>query len=112
MRIKSNAMKLKINLTLDGALITRAKRYARKKGISVSALIESLLSGAVLKEEQRFSQRWQEKFKLAEKDSSRMQNLKERYFSSIFVIFSFLTENGIGCSCQIISIFPLTLSRR
>ena len=72
-------MKQKINLTLDGELITRAKRFARKKGISVSALIESLLSGAVLKDEKRFSQKWQGKFKLAEKDSARMQKLRDRY---------------------------------
>ncbi len=79
MRIRGNTMKQKINITLDGELITRTKRYARKKGISVSALIESLLTGAVLKDEKRFSQKWQGKFKLAEKDSARMHKLKERY---------------------------------
>lgn len=72
-------MKQKINLTLDGELISRTKRYARKKGISVSALIESLLDGAVSKEDSRFSQKWQGKFKLADKDSVRMHKLKERY---------------------------------
>ena len=72
-------MKQKINLTLDGELITKTKRYARKRGISVSALIESLLSDAVLKDEERFSQKWQGKFKLAEKDDARMRKLKERY---------------------------------
>lgn len=72
-------MKKKINLTLDGKLITRTKRYARKNGISVSRLIETLLSQTVTEKEQLFSQKWQGKFNLAEKDEPRMQKLKERY---------------------------------
>lgn len=72
-------MKHKINLTLEGELITYTKRYARKQGVSVSRLIESLLSNVVVEENELFSQKWQGKFKLAEKDDPRMQKMKERY---------------------------------
>ncbi len=72
-------MKQKINLTLDSNLIIRTKRYARKHGISVSRLIEMLLSDSVTDETGSFSAKWQGKFKLAEKDEPRMAKLKERY---------------------------------
>ena len=60
-------MKQKINLTLDVEHITRTKRFARKKGIFISPIIESLLVETVLKDEKRFSQKWQGKFKLTQK---------------------------------------------
>jgi len=48
---KSIIMSVKLNLTIDDTLVSRAKVYAAKKQTSVSKLIEALL----LKEIEKFN---------------------------------------------------------
>jgi hypothetical protein len=37
----------KLTLSLDPAVITRAKRYAKQRGVSVSAMVETYLAAVV-----------------------------------------------------------------
>lgn len=72
-------MKKKLNLTINHNVIERSKNYARKNGISVSELIENLLESALEQDKGSFTQKWTGKLKLADKDDSRFNNLKNRY---------------------------------
>ena len=38
-------MTTKLTLSLDPAVITRAKRYAKQRGVSISAMVETYLAG-------------------------------------------------------------------
>jgi post-segregation antitoxin (ccd killing protein) len=73
-------MKAKLTVTIDEELIPKAKRYARKRGLSVSELIETSLR-AVTEEPEgtTFSQRWRGKFQPAEREDERYQALAKRY---------------------------------
>ena len=60
-------MKKKLTITIDPELITVAKRYARTRGMSLSALIEQYLAETTHRDEESFAQRWRGKFRPAEK---------------------------------------------
>ena len=51
-------MKSKLTITLDSDLIPVAKRYARSKGVSLSAVIEQALREATGKNEPTFAEKW------------------------------------------------------
>ena len=73
-------MKQKLTITVDEELIPLAKRYARSKGVSLSALVEQSLREATAKHETSFAQRWRGKFKLAERTGDpRYEYLVEKY---------------------------------
>jgi hypothetical protein len=81
-------MKQRQTFTLSPEVSLRAKRYARRRGLSLSSLVEQLLwektgtggapqgKGA---EESSFSQRWTGKGRLTKKDDKRTRNLREKY---------------------------------
>ncbi|NNE91232.1 MAG: hypothetical protein HKN23_06255 [Verrucomicrobiales bacterium] len=58
-------MKTKLTLTVEKDLIEQAKTIAHAQDTSVSSLVESFLSGLILKRKESFSQRWQGSFKQA-----------------------------------------------
>ncbi|MDZ7764753.1 MAG: DUF6364 family protein [Melioribacteraceae bacterium] len=72
-------MKTKINLTIKSKLIPRSKEYAKKKGKSVSQLVEELLERALKQDETKFSERWLGKIKVSDKKDERLDYLKKRY---------------------------------
>ncbi|MCF8243326.1 MAG: DUF6364 family protein [Melioribacteraceae bacterium] len=72
-------MKTKLNLTINSELVPRSKRYAKKRGKSVSQLVEDLLEHALNKDEISFSEKWLGKFSLADKENKRFKYLKNRY---------------------------------
>jgi len=61
-------VKQKLTITMDSELVPVAKRYAKSKGVSLSALIEQALRDAtVQRDDVPFGTKWRGKFKLAEK---------------------------------------------
>lgn len=74
-------MKAKLTLTIDRALIPRAKRYARGRGVSLSALVESALAEMTAAEEHRsFAERWRGCLQLKRRgDDPRFRALLEKY---------------------------------
>ncbi len=74
-------MKKKLTITVDPELIPVAKRYARSRGMSLSALIEKYLAETTRREEESFASRWRGKFRPAEKHGDpRYEFLKKKYF--------------------------------
>lgn len=81
-------MKQRQTFTLSPEVSLRAKRYARRHGLSLSSLVEDLLrektetkgagEGKATKEPS-FSQRWAAKGKLSSKEDQRAQRLREKY---------------------------------
>lgn len=59
-------MKQKLTITVDAELLSRAKRYARSQGVSLSALIERSLRTVAGGDAPSFSARWRGKFREAE----------------------------------------------
>ncbi len=55
-------MKSKLTITVDSELIPAAKRYARSKGVSLSAVIEQALREATDTSEPPFMEYWRERF--------------------------------------------------
>ncbi len=77
-------MKTRITLTIDPAIVRRAKRIAHVRGTNVSALVETLVRAAPLAEEpkaQPFARRWAGKFHIATSTTPdpRLDALKARY---------------------------------
>ena len=72
-------MKTKLTVTVDEALVPKAKRYARQRGMSLSQLIETSLRSATEGEETTFSQRWRGKFESANRSDERYKALARRY---------------------------------
>jgi hypothetical protein len=72
-------MKSKMTLAIDKELIPQSKKYAKKRGISVSQLVEELLRESIQNDRPSFSTRWRGKFKVVEKDDAKFAKLKGRY---------------------------------
>lgn len=72
-------MKTKLTVTVDRDVLPRAKRYARARGVSLSALIEDALRRMTAEEEASFSQRWRGSLELAKGDDERFRALLEKY---------------------------------
>jgi hypothetical protein len=72
-------VKRKVTITLDERLIPRAKALARRRGLSLSALIERALSAHASPGEQPFSVRWRGKFRRADRDEERYRTLARKY---------------------------------
>lgn len=60
-------MKSKLTLTIDEQLLPAAKRYAAKRGRSLSGVVEEALAQLVQKDAPSFSEKWRGKFRPAEK---------------------------------------------
>ena len=74
-------MKAKLTLTIDGALLPVAKRYAGLRGISLSQVVEQTLRKLTeaATPDRRFSRRWRGALAPATKDSARYRMLAKRY---------------------------------
>lgn len=72
-------MKKKLTITVDEDLLPRAKSYARSRGLSLSAVVEEALRSLAGAEQPSFSERWQGKFTLAERDGDRYRYLVKKY---------------------------------
>ena len=72
-------MKTKLNLTIDEDLVPKTKAFARKKGMSVSELVEEYLKKITDQPSLSFSEKWCGKFTISEKKRPRFEKLKDRY---------------------------------
>ena len=72
-------MKSKLTLTINREIIGKAKIFVRRRGTSISALVEKILAKTIDEKKDPFVARWTGKFELAEKDEKRYQKLKQRY---------------------------------
>lgn len=76
-------MKTRITLTVDPKVSHRAKDVARRQGISLSALVEKLLtetSSPLPKERPTtFSQRWKGQMQLTDQTDERASRLRAKY---------------------------------
>jgi hypothetical protein len=71
-------VRTKVTLTVDREVLPRAKRYARRRGISLSKLVEDDLKRLTAISE-GFSSRWRGKLKLAPKTDPRFSRLAEKH---------------------------------
>ena len=77
-------MKNRLSLTIDPKVVRQAKRVAKKRNTSLSALVEQLLaieSSDMVKPEptKPFSQRWKGKLKIASKNETRFKKLAAKH---------------------------------
>lgn len=72
------SMKTKLTVTIDRDLLPRAKRAAKVRGVSLSALIEDALRSTAGAEED-FVAKWRGAFKLTKRGESRFRYLEEKY---------------------------------
>ena len=72
-------MKVKLTVTIDSALLPRAKRYARARGVSLSSLIEEALREISSEEASTFVERWRGKFEAAPREDERFRALARKY---------------------------------
>ncbi len=72
-------MKTKLTVTIDEDVIPRAKRYARRRGMSLSAVIEDALRKLSEDESSSFVERWRGRFEPAARDDERFRALARKY---------------------------------
>ncbi len=72
-------MKTKLTLTIDRDLLPAAKRFARARGISLSALVESSLREITGDDSTPFAERWRGRMVLWERGDERYRALSEKY---------------------------------
>jgi hypothetical protein len=72
-------MKTKLTITVDRDLVPKAKRYARSRGKSLSAVIEDALRGLAEEGGQSFVQLYRGAFVLAERDDERYRALVKKH---------------------------------
>ncbi|MDE2796645.1 MAG: DUF6364 family protein [Gemmatimonadota bacterium] len=72
-------MKQKLTLTVDPEVVVAAKRYARSRGVSLSALIERRLREEMIVGEPSFASRWRGRFRPADRDDPRYEALARKY---------------------------------
>lgn len=78
-------MKNRYTFTLDPEISHQAKNLAKKRGTSLSSMVEHLLKMEIGRQNKpsvkqtSFSERWAGKIELAEKDEPRFRALKTRY---------------------------------
>jgi post-segregation antitoxin (ccd killing protein) len=72
-------MKQKLTITVDAELLPLAKRYARSRGVSLSALIEQSLREVAGGHAPSFASRWRGTFRAAERDDPRYDALAKKY---------------------------------
>lgn len=74
-------MKSKLTISIEQDLVPRAKRSARRKGLSLSSVIEQALTRLVEEDAPSFSSRWRGRFKINEQcdSESRMRELTAKY---------------------------------
>lgn len=78
MKIRST-MKRKLTITVDAELLQIAKRYARSRGVSLSALVEQALRQVAGDRTPSFATRWRGRFWAADGDDTRYEALARKY---------------------------------
>jgi hypothetical protein len=73
-------MKTKLTITVDEALLPRAKKMARRRGVSLSSVVEESLR-RLASEETDFVSRWRGKFEGVGTDDPRMAYLRKKYLA-------------------------------
>ncbi len=73
-------MKTKLTITVEKELVPRAKRFARKRGTSLSSIIEDALV-AITGSEDDFVGKWRGRFQAADTGDPRYRYLKEKYLA-------------------------------
>ena len=72
-------MKQKLTITVDPEVVLAAKRYARSRGVSLSALVERALREGTNVGEPSFAARWRGRFRAASHDDPRYDALAKKY---------------------------------
>ena len=72
-------MKAKLTITVDAAILPKAKRYARAQGVSLSSLIDAALHEMAATESESFAARWRGTFEPAGGDDPRYEALAAKY---------------------------------
>ena len=72
-------MKARVTLTIDDALLSKAKAAAARRGRSLSAMVEDLLRGLGEEQIAPFGDRWRGAFRLADGDDPRLEALERRH---------------------------------
>lgn len=73
-------MKTKLTITVDEDLVPRAKKMARRRGVSLSSVVEDSLR-RLTNEEPDFVLRWRGRFRQSKSDDPRMSYLTEKYLA-------------------------------
>ena len=72
-------MKAKLTVTVEEALIPKAKERARAQGVSLSQFIEQALAELVSEQGPPFSRRWRGRFRPAARKDERYRALARKY---------------------------------
>ena len=72
-------MKRKLTITVDPEIVVAAKRHARSRGMSLSAMIERALRDEMAGGEASFASRWRGRFKAAARNDPRYDALARKY---------------------------------
>lgn len=73
-------MKTRLTVTIDEDLLPKAKRVARKRGVSLSSVIEESLRRLVA-DDTNFVARWRGRFEEVPTNDPRMTYLKGKYLA-------------------------------
>lgn len=71
-------MKSKLTVTMDAVLIPRAKRHARRQGLSLSGWIEAALRRE-LQQEEPFSKRWRGGLRMPRHLDARARHILDKH---------------------------------
>ena len=72
-------MKRELTITDDDALIEKAERFARSRGLSLSSLIETSLRETLADDAPTVTERSRGRFRAAERDDPRYEALARKY---------------------------------
>jgi len=72
-------MKTKLNLTIESDLVPRSKIFAKRRGKSVSELVEELLKKVISDENKSFTSKWIGRLTISQNEDVRTKYLKDRY---------------------------------
>ena len=72
-------MKQKLTITVNPDVVVAAKRHARSRGVSLSALIERALRDEASVGEPSFASRWRGRFRAAKRGDPRYDALARKY---------------------------------
>ena len=72
-------MKQKLTITLDSEVVVAANRYARSRGLSLSALIERALRAAAVVGGPSFASPWRGRFQAANRADPRYDALARKH---------------------------------
>jgi hypothetical protein len=72
-------MKTKLTIMIDRDLVPIAKQMARRRGVSLSSIIEGALRDLTRPDQPSFSERWRGAFEWSDAEDARARALREKY---------------------------------